>query len=319
MGFSTDCDPCGTGAGRTHRRGCRANLSDFHIRLRESRQKQGLRLRPHHAAESHGARNAPSQSWKAANRLMCSLPAWRRSTPCSACFAPATHTILPKALYGGTFRLVSQLLVDFGLEFTYVDTSSLEAVERAVTPATKMLYLETPSNPTMIVTDLAAAGELARKRNLTLAVDNTFLSPYLQQPIALGAHIVIHSMTKYLNGHSDCIGGAVVLTRPEDAEKIYFIQRAAGAGLAPMDCFLTSRGIKTLAVRMERHNSNGMTIAQHLESHPKVKRVLYPGLASHPQHELAKRQQRGFGAMMTFDLGSVDAARKLPTTSISAR
>ncbi len=224
---------------------------------------------------------------------------------------PGDHTVLPKAIYGGTFRLASKLLVEFGLEFSYVDTSYLGEVERAIQPSTKMIYVETPSNPTMIVTDLAAVAALARSRNLTFAVDNTFLSPYFQQPIALGAHIVIHSMTKYLNGHSDCIGGAVVLARPEDAEKIYFLQRSAGAGLAPMDCFLISRGIKTLAVRMDRHNSNGMAIAQFLEAHPKVKRVLYPGLSSHPQHEIARRQQRGFGAMITFDLGSLDAARTL--------
>jgi cystathionine beta-lyase/cystathionine gamma-synthase len=224
---------------------------------------------------------------------------------------PGDHTVLPKAIYGGTFRLASKLLVEFGLQFSYVDTSNLGDVERAIRPPTKMMYVETPSNPTMIVTDLAAVAALARSRNLTFAVDNTFLSPYFQQPIALGAHIVIHSMTKYLNGHSDCIGGAVVLSRPEDAEKIYFLQRSAGAGLAPMDCFLISRGIKTLAVRMDRHNSNGMAIAKFLESHPKVKRVLYPGLSSHPQHEIARRQQRGFGAMITFELGSLDAARTL--------
>jgi cystathionine beta-lyase/cystathionine gamma-synthase len=224
---------------------------------------------------------------------------------------PGDHTILPSALYGGTFRLVSQLLVDFGLEFTYVDTSFPDNVEAAIKPSTRLIYCETPSNPTMIVTDLAGVAAVANKRNLTLVVDNTFLSPYLQQPIALGAHIVIHSMTKYLNGHSDCIGGAVVLTRQEDADKIYFLQRAAGAGLAPRDCFLISRGIKTLAVRMERHDSNGRAIAKFLENHSKVKRVLYPGLASHPQHELAKRQQRGFGAMITFDVGGLDAARTL--------
>jgi cystathionine beta-lyase/cystathionine gamma-synthase len=224
---------------------------------------------------------------------------------------PGDHTVLPKAIYGGTFRLASKLLVEFGLEFSYVDTSSISEVERAIQPSTKMIYVETPSNPTMIVTDLAAVAALARSRNLTFAVDNTFLSPYFQQPIALGAHIVVHSMTKYLNGHSDCIGGAVVLSRPEDAEKIYFLQRSAGAGLAPMDCFLISRGIKTLAVRMDRHNSNGMAIAKFLETHPKMKRVLYPGLSSHPQHEIARRQQRGFGAMITFDLGSLDAARTL--------
>jgi cystathionine beta-lyase/cystathionine gamma-synthase len=224
---------------------------------------------------------------------------------------PGDHAIISEAVYGGVFRLTTKLLVEFGLEFSYVDTASLDRVKQAIKPATRMIYVETPTNPTMIVTDLAAIGKLARERGLTLVVDNTFLSPYLQQPIALGAHIVVHSMTKYLNGHSDCIGGAVVLTRPEDAERIYFIQRSAGAGLAPMDCFLTSRGIKTLAVRMERHDSNGMAVAKFLASHPKVKRVIYPGLESHPQHELAKRQQRGFGAMISFDLGSLDAARKL--------
>jgi cystathionine beta-lyase/cystathionine gamma-synthase len=224
---------------------------------------------------------------------------------------PGDHAILSQAVYGGVFRLTTQLLVQFGLEFTYVDTSCLENVKKALKPNTRMLYIETPTNPTMIVTDLAAVAAIARERNLTLVVDNTFLSPYLQQPIALGAHIVVHSMTKYLNGHSDCTGGAVILTRPEDAEKIYFVQRSAGAGLAPMDCFLVSRGIKTLAVRMDRHDSNGMTVAKFLEPHPKVKRVIYPGLASHPQHEIARKQQRGFGAMISFDLGSLDAAKKL--------
>jgi cystathionine beta-lyase/cystathionine gamma-synthase len=224
---------------------------------------------------------------------------------------PGDHAILSQAVYGGVFRLTTKLLVDFGLEFTYVDTSCLDKVKAAIKKNTRMMYVETPTNPTMIVTDIAAVSKLSRERNLTLVVDNTFLSPYLQQPIALGADIVVHSMTKYLNGHSDCTGGAVVLTRPNDAEKIYFIQRSAGAGLAPMDCFLVSRGIKTLAVRMDRHNSNGMAVAKFLETHPKVKRVIYPGLKSHPQHEIAKLQQRGFGAMISFDLGSLDAARKL--------
>jgi len=224
---------------------------------------------------------------------------------------PGDHCVLSESVYGGVFRLTTQLLVQFGMEFSYVDTSSMEKVTEALRPNTKMLYVETPTNPTMIVTDLAAAGRLAKDRGLTLVVDNTFLSPYLQQPISFGAHIVVHSMTKYLNGHSDCTGGAVVLTRAEDAEKIYFIQRSAGAGLAPMDCFLVSRGVKTLAVRMERHNANGMAIAKYLEGHRKVKRVVYPGLASHPQHEIAKRQQRGFGAMISFDVGSLEAARSL--------
>jgi cystathionine beta-lyase/cystathionine gamma-synthase len=224
---------------------------------------------------------------------------------------PGDHAILSQAVYGGVFRLTTKLLTDFGLEFSYVDTSCLDKVKEATKKNTRMIYVETPTNPTMIVTDIAAVSKLCHERNLTLVVDNTFLSPYLQQPIALGADIVVHSMTKYLNGHSDCTGGAVVLTRPEEAEKIYFIQRSAGAGLSPMDCFLVSRGIKTLAVRMDRHNSNGMAVAKFLENHPKVKRLIYPGLSSHAQHEIAKRQQRGFGAMISFDLGSLEAARKL--------
>jgi cystathionine beta-lyase/cystathionine gamma-synthase len=163
----------------------------------------------------------------------------------------------------------------------------------------------------MIITDIAAIAKIANEKKLTVAVDNTFLSPYLQQPIALGADIAVHSMTKYLNGHSDCTGGALVLTRPADAEKIYFLQRSTGAGLAPMDCFLVSRGIKTLAVRMKQHDANGMAVARYLEDHPKVMRVLYPGLPSHPQHELARKQQRGFGAMISFDLETLEAARRL--------
>lgn len=224
---------------------------------------------------------------------------------------PGDHTIVSQAVYGGVYRLTTQLLVQFGLEFSFVDTSDAESVRRAIRPNTKMLYVETPTNPTMIVTDLAEMAGIANEHKLTLAVDNTFLSPYLQQPIKLGAHIVVHSMTKYLNGHSDALGGAVVLTRPADAEKIYFLQRSTGAGLAPMDCFLVSRGIKTLAVRMAQHDSNGMTIARYLEAHPKVQRVLYPGLPTHPQHEIALKQQRGFGAMISFDVVTLDAARTL--------
>jgi cystathionine beta-lyase/cystathionine gamma-synthase len=224
---------------------------------------------------------------------------------------PGDHVLVSQAVYGGVFRLTTQLLTQFGMEFSYIDTSCLENVKKALKPSTKMIYVETPTNPTMIITDIAAVASLAAERKLTLVVDNTFLSPYFQKPLALGAHIVVHSMTKYLNGHSDCTGGAVILKRPEDAEKIYFVQRSAGAGLAPMDCFLVSRGIKTLAVRMAQHNANGMAIAKFLSTHPKVKRVLYPGLASHPQHAIAKKQQTGFGAMLSFDLGSLEAARRL--------
>jgi cystathionine beta-lyase/cystathionine gamma-synthase len=163
----------------------------------------------------------------------------------------------------------------------------------------------------MIVTDIAEMAEIANQYKLTLAVDNTFLSPYFQQPIKLGAHIVVHSMTKFLNGHSDATGGALILSRADDAEKIYFLQRSTGAGLAPMDCFLVSRGIKTLAVRMMQHDANGTAIARYLEDHPKVRQVLYPGLPSHPQHDLARRQQRGFGGMLSFDVMTMESARAL--------
>lgn len=223
---------------------------------------------------------------------------------------PGEHVVVSEAVYGGVFRLSTQLLVHFGIEFSFVDTSAPELVLAAMRPNTKMLYIETPTNPTMRVTDIAAIAKLANERNALLVVDNTFLSPYLQRPIELGAHIVVHSMTKYLNGHSDSTGGAVVLTKPEDAEKIYFIQRSAGAGLAPMDCFLTSRGIKTLAIRMLQHNANGIAVARHLDAHPKVRKVLYPGLPTHPQHEIARKQQRGPGAMLAFDVGTLDSARR---------
>lgn len=224
---------------------------------------------------------------------------------------PGDHTLVSRAVYGGVYRLTTQFLCQFGLEFTFVDTSDLDGVRKSLRPNTRMIYVETPTNPTMIISDIAAIADIANEQNITLTVDNTFLSPYLQRPLQLGAHIVVHSMTKYLNGHSDVVGGAVILSRQADAEKIYFLQRSTGTGLAPMDCFLVSRGIKTLAVRMAQHDANGMTLARYLEKHPKVKHINYPGLQSHPQHDLARRQQRGFGAMLSFDLGSLEAARKL--------
>jgi len=222
---------------------------------------------------------------------------------------PGDHAIISEAVYGGVIRLTTQFLTQWGLEFSFVDTSSPVQVERALHTRTKMIYVETPTNPTMNVTDIAAISKISGAHGATLVVDNTFLSPYLQSPIALGADIVVHSMTKYLNGHSDSVGGAVILTKPSDAEKIYFLQRSTGAGLAPMDCFLISRGIKTLAVRMKQHDANGRTIARFLEDHPRVKRVLYPGLPSHPQHDVAVRQQRGFGAMISFDVVTLENAR----------
>ncbi|HMD43591.1 MAG TPA: PLP-dependent aspartate aminotransferase family protein [Candidatus Acidoferrum sp.] len=223
---------------------------------------------------------------------------------------PGDHVLLSEAVYGGVYRITTQLLVHFGLEFSFVDTTDPAVVLGALRPNTKMLYIETPTNPTMRLSDIAAMAKLSNERHAVLVIDNTFLTPYLQRPIELGAHIVVHSMTKYLNGHSDCTGGAVILTRPEDAEKIHFVQRSAGAGLSPMDCFLISRGIKTLAVRMLQHNANGQAVARHLDAHPKVRKVFYPGLSSHPQHDLARRQQKGPGAMLAFDLGTEEAARR---------
>jgi cystathionine beta-lyase/cystathionine gamma-synthase len=224
---------------------------------------------------------------------------------------PGDHAIISEAVYGGVIRLTTQFLAQWGLEFSFVDTSNTNRLERAVKPNTKMIYVETPTNPTMCVTDIAAVAKVATAHDATLVVDNTFLSPYLQSPLALGAHIVVHSMTKYLNGHSDAVGGAAVLTRPADAEKIFFLQRSSGAGLAPMDCFLVSRGIKTLAVRMKQHDANGTAVARFLEDHPKVQRVLYPGLPSNPHHDVAVRQQRGFGAMISFDVVTLENARKV--------
>jgi cystathionine beta-lyase/cystathionine gamma-synthase len=223
---------------------------------------------------------------------------------------PGDHVVLSEAVYGGVYRITTQLLVHFGLEFSFVDTTDPAVVLGALRPNTKMIYIETPTNPTMRLSDISSMAKLANERHATLVVDNTFLTPYLQRPVELGAHIVVHSMTKYLNGHSDCTGGAVILTRPEDAEKIYFVQRSAGAGLSPMDCFLISRGIKTLAVRMLQHNANGQAVARHLDAHPKVRKVFYPGLNSHPQHELARRQQKGPGAMLSFDVGTEEGARR---------
>ena len=221
------------------------------------------------------------------------------------------HVVCSNAVYGGVYRLFSLVLVNFGLEFSWVDTTCVETVERAIKKNTRMLYIETPTNPTMAVSDLKEMSRLAQAHNIPLVVDNTFMSPYLQRPIELGATMVVHSTTKFLNGHSDSIGGAVILTRQEDYDRLYFIQKSAGAILSPFDCWLVLRGVKTLAVRMEQHEKNGRAIAAFLESHPKVKRVYYPGLKSHPQHELAKRQMKGFGAMLSFELGSLGAAQRM--------
>jgi len=218
------------------------------------------------------------------------------------------HMVVTDNTYGGTFRLFERALRQYQLSFTYVDTSRPEAIEAAIRPETKMLFIETPTNPVLRLTDLAGACEIAHRHDVRVIVDNTFASPCVQRPIEFGADMVVHSTTKYLNGHSDSIGGVVVAVRDEDIEWLKFIQNAEGAILSPFDSWLVLRGTKTLAVRMAQHNLNGQLLAEFLEGHPKVKQVLYPGLPSHPQHELAKRQMRGFGGMIAFDVGTKEAA-----------
>src|SRR5947207_5460154 len=221
------------------------------------------------------------------------------------------HVVVSDNTYGGTFWLFDKVLTRYQLCFTWVDTSRLDEVERAITPATRMLFVETPTNPVMRLTDLRAAADLAHRRNVRLVVDNTFASPYIQRPIEFGADIVTHSTTKYLNGHSDSVGGIVVATRDDDIEWLKFVQNAEGAILGPFDSWLVLRGTKTLALRMQQHSANGLALAEYLSAHPKVKQVYYPGLPAHPQHELAKKQMNGFGGMLAFDLGSLEAARPL--------
>jgi cystathionine gamma-lyase/cystathionine beta-lyase/cystathionine gamma-lyase/homocysteine desulfhydrase len=218
------------------------------------------------------------------------------------------HMVVTDNTYGGTYRLFERVLRQYQLSFTYVDTSQPDLVEAAIRPETKMLFVETPTNPVLRLTDLARVSEIARRHDVRLVVDNTFASPSVQRPIEFGADMVIHSTTKYLNGHSDSIGGIVVAVRDDDIEWLKFIQNTEGAILSPFDSWLVLRGTKTLAVRMAQHNLNGQALAEFLEGHPKVKQVLYPGLPSHPQHELAKRQMRGFGGMIAFDVGTMEAA-----------
>jgi cystathionine beta-lyase/cystathionine gamma-synthase len=220
------------------------------------------------------------------------------------------HVVVGDNVYGGTYRLFSRVLEDFGLRFTYVDTSRIENVVQALRQETRMVYIETPTNPIMVLTDIEAVAALCRERGLICVVDNTFLTPVYQRPLQLGADIVVHSTTKYLNGHSDSVGGAVVLAKAEHAERIKFVQNSAGAILSPFDSWLVLRGIKTLPLRMRAHDANGRAVAEALSRHRKVARVLYPGLKSHPQHALASRQASGFGGMIAFVLeAGVDVGR----------
>lgn len=225
---------------------------------------------------------------------------------------PGDNLVMTNDVYGGTHRLVNRVYVPWGVSLTTVEMSNVDAVRAAIRPGvTKALWIETPSNPLMKISDIAALAELGHEFGLTVIVDNTFASPYLQQPLALGADVVVHSTTKYLGGHSDVIGGAVVLRDEELAAKVGFIQFGVGAVSGPLDAWLTIRGIKTLAVRVERHSSNALAIAEALVEHPAIERIYYPGLESHPGHKLAARQMKAFGGMMSLALrGGATAARK---------
>jgi cystathionine beta-lyase/cystathionine gamma-synthase len=218
------------------------------------------------------------------------------------------HVVCSDNVYGGTARMFDNVMAKFGLSFTYVDTSVAANVAAAITPTTKLVHVETPTNPMMAVTDIRVVADICHARGVELSVDNTFLSPYLQQPIALGADIVMHSTTKFLNGHSDGLGGVLVCTKPEHDETFKYVQKCTGGILSPFESYLLLRGVKTLAVRMKQHDANGRVVADFLKGHKKVQKVFYPGLAEHPHHELAKRQQSGFGSMISIETGSLENA-----------
>ena len=226
---------------------------------------------------------------------------------------PGDEVIAANDMYGGTYRLFTKIFEKFGIKFIYVDTTDVKNIEAAVTAKTKLIWTETPTNPLMNITDIEAVSSIAKKAGAWLCVDNTFASPYLQNPLDLGADIVMHSSTKYLGGHSDVIQGALVMNDPALREQLYFIQKSCGAVPGPMDCFLVLRGIKTLHVRMKQHCENGVLIAHFLRNHPKVKRVYWCGFEDHHNHDIAKKQMRGFGGMMSFTLKdeSIEAATKV--------
>jgi cystathionine beta-lyase/cystathionine gamma-synthase len=221
------------------------------------------------------------------------------------------HVVVSRNVYGGVYRYVTRILERYNLSFSWVDTRDLGAIEAAMRPETRLVYIETPTNPLMDITDIAAVSALAHSRGARVAVDNTFLSPFFQRPFELGADFVVHSTTKFLNGHSDSIGGVLISNTPEDAEWFALVQKSAGAILSPFDSFLVMRGIKTLALRMERHERNAARIVEFLAGHSKVQQVLYPGLPDHPGHEIHRRQASGFGSMITIELGSYAAAKSM--------
>jgi cystathionine beta-lyase/cystathionine gamma-synthase len=224
---------------------------------------------------------------------------------------PGDHVIMSRNVYGGTYRAAKMVYEKYGLSFSFVDTTDLRNAELAYTKKTRMLFIETPTNPTMEITDLKAAARFAKKKKLMSVVDNTFATPYLQRPLDFGIDIIVHSATKYLNGHSDMLGGMIVTDDPSVNESIRFIQKAIGGILSPFDAWLCLRGTKTLAVRMDRHNTNAHLVAEFLTKHKAVQKVFYPGMPDHPQHKLAKQQMNGFGGMIAFDVGSFRNANKV--------
>ncbi|WP_446744006.1 trans-sulfuration enzyme family protein [Silvibacterium acidisoli] len=229
-------------------------------------------------------------------------------------FKSGDHVICGANVYGGTPRLFNQIVTRYGIEFDYVDTSDPENVRRAIRPTTKLVHIETPTNPLMTLTDIRAVADICHDKGVELAVDNTFMSPYFQRPIELGADIVMHSTTKYLNGHSDGLGGVLIGTKPEHKENFAFVQKCTGGILSPFECWMILRGVKTLAVRMKQHDESGRRVAEFLAGHKKVAKVFYPGLPSHPGHELAQKQMTGFGGMISFETGSLENANKLLTS-----
>jgi cystathionine gamma-lyase / homocysteine desulfhydrase len=226
-------------------------------------------------------------------------------------FNSGDHVILTDDVYGGTFRVMTKVLNRFGIDSTFVDTSNLDNIKSEIRPNTKAIYLETPTNPLLKITDIEAAAKLAKEHQLLTIVDNTFSTPYWQNPIELGADIVLHSATKYIGGHSDVVAGLVVVKSDKLAEDLHFVQNSTGGVLGPQDSWLLIRGIKTLGIRMEETEANTAEIVKFLQSHPKVKKVFYPGIESHPNHEIAKKQARGFGGMVSFDVGSAENADQL--------
>jgi cystathionine beta-lyase/cystathionine gamma-synthase len=233
-------------------------------------------------------------------------------TAVTQCFLKqGDHLICGHDTYGGVPRFFNQVVANYGVKFSYVDTSDPAAVKKALRRNTRLIWIETPTNPLMVLTDIKEIAKIAHAGGAELAVDNTFMSPYLQHPLELGADMVMHSTTKFLNGHSDGLGGVIVGTKPAHAEKLAFMQKASGAILSPFECWLVLRGVKSLAARMVVHDSNGRAVAAFLNKHRNVKKVMYPGLPDHPQYELAKRQMKGFGSMITFETGSLANARKM--------